>query len=828
MHGDSILSLTVPESTTPQHLSLALRECVDVYLRAAQCGNREVILLWPGAIDCLPLVHAIATIECWANGYKQGLRAVTYPATTATFRRLNHVFVDRDDVLTMNNEVREVAFTGVNPAVRQKCEKKDLMLYALAGIKEAARAAGLQPCLNELLPHFYLETGERGEVARQSYRNGYLSHILTKLSRAAQAKALRETTLPGLADAPVAPDAVFALSHKMTKRQIEQALSTLKDMGKVDVLLLDATRSAFERTEKLSGRLATVVRLADEVYGPTPPGIVIITNDPRQMTQLRAALTKEAQGAGVNFRFGATLGLCHPTNQENDIGLQPTVCAAPSAPGPAAIKVEITDRESAKLVNQAYRYSRDLAGHEVALEALNAASKFLRTMANLPSSASLLHEWLDEAMAEDTQRRSFDWVAQRNCLKATLDELPPDMRANLQAWIAQVTAVLNAQEAGTPLARAMVSRVKARATAGGNVLVVLASGFYARLANAYFLRDPDTEPLRDSVRFTSTKLLRSQITTGWPNRLVVCALSPDLLRWTVTSETLPGTVDFLLTQQTALGARYALEPVLGLKAFQPYFSRVHAIYDPIKSAQGAIGAIMPDYDYQAPTFSPATPSPPGTGGVGERGPTDVVQIQLDDGRPIFAGRRSVVYRYDPAAPESRTMGFRRAFADELVQGDQIFVMSEEMRDQVEETFAEAGVPFAEAIKYESLLRQYHTQVLTRVHERFPGNVAEAARKVREAMRRVHPELEPDLSNVRYWINLKRADGTPANQLLPQAPRHFATFNAFMEALGFESLQITIFWDGAVKRWRGTRISDGLNLSDHYERVLFDPRSRRDV
>lgn len=417
-------------------------------------------------------------------------------------------------------------------------------------------------------------------------------------------------------------------------------------------------------------------------------------------------------------------------------------------------------------------------------------------------------------------------MAYRNRLKESLTELSVEDRGRILDWIGQTDAVLTRQREGTPLARAMLARVKARAENGGKVLVVAASRFYAGLANDFFLRDPDAERFRDCVRFTGIKLLKAQLATDWPNRLVVCALSPDLLRFVVTSNALPGPVDFLLTQQTALGARYALEPVLGFPVFEPYFARVKAIYDPIKAAQMAVSAVMPVGDYQAPAFSPTTSTGGGSGDAGgERGePTDYVEIDIEGGRRMHRGRRASVYVYDPAARESRALGFRPAYAEDLTQGDQIFVMSDDMRDQVEETFARAGVTFTDAKRFESLLRQYHTQVLQRVRERYPGGVADAARAIRETMLNAHPALADDANNVRYWINLKDADRTPFDQLLPQAPRHVETFRAFMEALGFDANQIEVFWIGAVQRVRGTRISDGLNLGEHYDRVLFDPEA----
>ena len=82
------------------------------------------------------LIHAIATLERWANGYKRGFRAAFYPATKASFRELNHLFVDRDEIDTMNMDVQSV---GNPPGALSKehCDGKDLMFYALNSMRRS-------------------------------------------------------------------------------------------------------------------------------------------------------------------------------------------------------------------------------------------------------------------------------------------------------------------------------------------------------------------------------------------------------------------------------------------------------------------------------------------------------------------------------------------------------------------------------------------------------------------------------------------------------------------------------------------------------------------
>jgi hypothetical protein len=816
--GDCILNITAPDCPG-SYLVPALHECVDLYLQVAQCHTREIVLLWPGSLDCLPLIHALATIEYWAQGHKNGLRGALYPATSASFRRLNNVFANRDDIWAINSDIDKLPPYGVPPA-DASANNKSLMLWALNSLKDAAREAGLQPCLNELLPHFFLETGERKELLAQNYGSSYLSHLVRKLSARGHSKDMRERVLPELGRPTLAPDAIFGLSFRMTRSQMEQALRTLKSLGPMDAIIVDATRTAFERVgqeqKRLESRVVTLVRLVTEVFGDTAPGLLVVTDDPRQMTLLRTALAREEKTNQIRLGFGATHAL---RLGQSGRGLQPTRDETMPTIGEAMLQVEIVDRESSRVVLSGYRLTHERGITPPLAEALVRAARHVQTMANLPSSADLLHKWLDESMADEQQRRRFDWVAIRNSLMSAQKEADIEVSRMVRDWVAQATVVLEAQSEGTPLARALVDRVKRYTSAGKRVLVVVRNQLYADLGREYFLRDPVSEQLAGYVNFVALRTLKDRLAVNACDHIITCAISPDFLRWVITSPSLPCPLDFFLTQHTALAAYYALAPVLALPAYAPYVARVRAIHDPIREAQGAIGAVIPTFDYEPPTFTLTTANT-GAGTNSERGPTDYVDIELEDGRHVFRGLNSRVYVYDPAAKESRAMGFRPKYADRLEKGDQLFVMSDSLREEAEAAFARAGVVFDDASRYERNLRDYHAAVRQRVTERFGNNIAEAARCIKEAMQAA--DCGQEAGNIRYWINLRNAEGTPFAELMPQAPRHFETFKVFMNVLGFDATTTQVFWDGAVKRVRGTRITDGLNLGDHYDRVIFSP------
>jgi hypothetical protein len=816
MTGEPILMLTADGGTERQYLVRALQECVDLYLQAAQTGSRHCVLLWPGNLDSLPLIHALATLERWAQGYKRGIRAVLYPATQASFHRLNHIHVNRHDIATMNSMWQEVT-VPFQMQPHERCIDKDMMLFALSSHYKDKH---IHPCLNELLPHFMLE-GEckAKDISKLNYGPTYLSHVITKLARLKHKKLVREGACMTLGPAPTAPDATFALSYKMTKAHITEALKALKASGGIDVVLLDATRVAFDRVEKVQNRIASVLNGLTEVYGESGPGVLIVTNDPRQMTNVRAAIRREETQRQRRFHVQATTGLrlTHHGSGLCGKGGEPAADLAP-----ATISAEITDKETAKLVNQAYKLAQLKHLPKPVVEAITNASHFVRMMGNLPSAGKFLYEALDDSMADDATRRRFDWVNTCNVLKHALNAVGPDVRQPFLNWMRDATRLLDLQQQGTPLARTMATLAKRYAAAGEKVLVVVQSAFYQRLAHAYFFSEvADTEDLGERVQFASLAQREQKCKLYAPNRVIACLMAPKLLNYVVSEPKLPYAIDFLLTQSAAQATYYALAPVLTFPAFERYNARVEAILGRITSAQATPGALLPEFDYQTPAFTFTVAGAAGAPGS-DRGPTDYVEIEIEGGERIQRGLQSRVYVYDPAANDSRALGFRGVPSTEVKPGQSIFLMSEAMREEAEAAFDAAGVILDHAGMFEKLLRKYHEQVREAVAERFPGTTANAARAIREAM--AQRGCAQEAGNVRYWINLQHAERTPFQDLMPQAPRHFGTFRVFMEVLGFDDTQTRVFWDGAVKRVRGSRIADGISVGDHYARVIFDPEA----
>jgi hypothetical protein len=222
----------------------ALARLIDIYLQAATDRSAHVVLLWPTALRVLPLVHMFATAERWSDGDKQGVRGLLYPTKANAFFPLNHLFVGRTELLRFGRDLAEVT-SRTNPLVTRSCRAKDPVLIKAGSIDE------LRPCINEVFPHFERLRPDR---TWKNYADDLLENVLTKLRRRSEKGALR-ASLAVLGDPRTSPDALFALGYQLEKGPILESLESLKALGNLEVVILDATRSARLGLERWSAQI---------------------------------------------------------------------------------------------------------------------------------------------------------------------------------------------------------------------------------------------------------------------------------------------------------------------------------------------------------------------------------------------------------------------------------------------------------------------------------------------------------------------------------------------------------------------------------------------
>lgn len=823
--GKAQIPFFSPEHPEALQVSSALATLVNLYIEAAEQRNAHVALTWPGGLTCLPLVHSLATLERWSQGYKRGVRGLFYPAKQTTFHPLNHIFVGRTRLLEIANDVYE-DLSKPNPKIRESCKGKDLMIFALGSLRKEAQEANLRPCLNELLPYFYMAHGDA--IGWKSYEDDFLEHFLTKLSRRSHKVSLKND-LSTLGNPKTAPDALFALSYRLGKQDLRDALKELKRVGAPEVLLLDGTRPTARLLENWRSRFVNFLGLVEEVFGDQRPGVVVVTDDPRQMVLLKHLLSKHYESLGHAVKHKIYLKPHAVARLSLDRGIQAVPEAALEETEPRQLRVEVTDADAAKTIQGFYGAAERIQAAGGQPKQIRAAANFLQALSSLPSSVNVLYRWLDERAADEHMRKRFDWMHYRSQVTIFIEEgNAADARGDLERLLKTADAIVEAYRRHTPLALKLAQEVNKCVGGDERIGVVIPRPLYETLATR-FLEEYDGyaegvsfSQLGSRVRFVLPVSMDAFLAEGWATRLVFSSLTSDALRHLVSDNRIPPESVLILTRRNALFVKHSLAPLMAMPEFGIFQKRIAEVLQPLESLiQADDKAILSVDDIDTPTFALAVNEPDNEGGFDEK---EAVYITLDTKQVLRRGRGSILYVYEPSGEKVGYTGFHGVHAENLNAGQLVFVMAEELRELVEEFLNRAGIRISSDAKFENFLREYHRQITERLNRYFEGSRTAQVRLLREKMEHRHPELDDSFTNLRHWVDLGESHDTPFDQLTPQAPRSFKHFQALGQALEFSDTEISFFWLTVIQPLRGRRRVDGRRLSDIYTRVLFDQES----
>jgi hypothetical protein len=800
--------------------SPALRSLVDVYLESAATGNVNLVLIWPGIIRSVHLTHVLATLEHWAMGNKRGLRGLLYPAKNNSFFDFNHLFVSREGILRWANELYERPGEN-NPLVKGSLPEKDAVLF------KAGNTSELRPCVNELFPHF---EKLRPDCDWQPYDDELLEHVVAKLRRRLEKGALR-SNLRMLGDPRTAPDALFAVGYRLTKADVREALASLKPLGLPKVALVDATRRVRITIDGWRRRLSTFIEIFGSVFKNDRVGLVIVTDDPGICYQLKELLEKRLQKVQGSKRRPRHQSVnIHPIIcRENGDGLFRQNEPVPLPPESRTFRIESRDSEASRLVQRLYKTAAALNLDAESAKPLRLAAAFIHKLSAFPSSLAALHRWLDERQADIRFREQFIWQSYRANLIQFIDEgYAGSLRVGLEKTLSRADKLARDYQQGTAIALKMASELMVALQRSKNVALVFTKPMLRVLAER-FLTDLEFEggrklsDFQDRVQFLVTSQLKNHLETHPIASYLFVGIDDDLLRLLVTDNHIPSESVILLTHRAAVYMHWTLRHVLGYSEFTELQARAQMLLSQLTEQLGADPKSgMSSDDFLQPSFNFNVSSFVADSDIDQ---ADAWRIELDDGQVLIRGETSAAYIYDPAKEDAIISGFRRVDVRDLSEGTQLFVMSEDLREMVEDYLRQAGVPISRDGLFEGTLRHYHERLWKNLAERFPARtrVAQVA-AIREHIAQHRPEITDLPANIGYWIDLSDSSATPFDELTPQAPRRFAHFQAFGEALGLDPTEITWFWQAAIHPIRINRRIEGRHISDIYSKVLFDPES----
>lgn len=803
-----------------------LKRLINLYLDTAEDKGRRVALLWPGGLTVLPLIHALATRERWEIGDKRGVRGLIYPVKANSFVRLHDISLDRDDLLEWVRERQELRAPLKRTPLRS-CREKDLLLFALQDVQPVDGEA-LNPCMNELIPHFELQDdGTWGD-----YANRYFENLRGRLRRRKH-KGYLKNLGQGLGQPRTSPDALFTLHYTATKTELKRALEALKgfknDEALPEIILIDVTRSMCRALPNWRKALRMFIGLVHEVLGMHRPGILVVTDDPNVSLWVIKELGESSEdGLGVKWQLapvlaaGYTNGLHHKGEMH---GLVET-------PKPLGLNLKLTDERSSRLVESFYRSLQKLNLPLEQARPIHNVMHFLQGLAMFPAGIRHLNAYLNESQAEGRVRDKRSWTtaaAEADAFIKTGKAAP--RRDELERALKQASQLVNDCYEHTPFALQLAEEVGLAVAGGHKTTVILPKGLDGYLGERFLMEYPDYPDKRpytefsDNVRLLRTNQVEVGLSEGSADKIIFARVDENILRLLMTESRIPRNSVVLLSHRSAAYLLPLFRFLLNVQEFSALHTRVSEMLQELEKARTLLGITMLIDDLAPPRLS-FTPPVIGDNidGIAE---SDAWRIRLDNEMTLLRGEGSYLCVYEPA--ESDT-GFRRVKIADIELGSLVVpIFDDHLQSALEESFNKAGKSLSskDAI-YGPLLRDYHANLLESVNRKFPSQQKKGqADQLYAEMRHIDPELKnvtPEL--VKTWINVKPETEKTFDEAKAHAPQKPTHFSAMMRALEFDDPRIWHWWNNVIVPIRGSRRSEGRLTSDVYALVLTNPADAR--
>lgn len=799
------LSRTANETIAPQPWA---KELVNTLLIAADEGGVALCLLWPAKVVTLPLLHALANIERVFAKDLRGVRTLLYPGTHACRAPLHSVLADRSSLsafyralwMQQENGSFEPEFCTSSPAVLA-------VLTALNDLTQHSPEVS-NPSLAELIPTFVFDLTKRSWAATVS---NPLERTLAKVERLSFRRDLREKVSLEWDTPNKAPGALMVVHHTAKKDSWRIALtaSALKEQGRPEILLLDATDAAIRTNYSAVKRIPNFLLFARE-NGFLDTGTVIVTDDPKTFFILRTQL----------HEFKVSFSTKVWAAEDGEVLSAHPVAAdwQPAQRSNSNFSVSIVDRDASQLALKFQRLTLSAGNEESAAhQALLQACMYVLRLSNMPAGYTDLTAASAEAGESDYSSQQNAWSPVKLALVAALASGALNhVHDSVEDAIAQAEKLIDDWNDATPMAARMLAEVQKHAVARRQgISLVLPSKRYMLLAHRFLQRKLGVDwPATDArIEWHTLSSVGKTLTGNQKDKhfAFVC-INPDVLRILVTHPEVPHRTAVLVAYRQAESTLMTLTHMKEVEAFKAYRGRIGLLAQEIEQRLAAVpNPLVIGKLRELPLIFKFDEN----GYNGQGSEQAYYKFDLEgDGRVYASGW---VYRYVP----DEDPPFRRATASAIQPGDFIFNMSDELRAKLESSLQLNGEGVSSVLDpVRMLLKLYHDDVQRRCALMFKSTKRSAlAREIHARM----VELDSKAADCRpgrvyYWLALQAKDDTR-----PHASKDAKYFKIFCKALGISDEAVEQHW-GFVRNARHLNQYLGRELVARYAEILFQPES----
>jgi hypothetical protein len=782
---------------------------VSTLLSAAADGSTTLCLVWPAKMVSLPLLHSLANIERIFARDLRGLRTLLYPATHACRAPLHAVLADKTQ---LSNFYRTLWERQPNGSIAEVTNTSSPALLAALGAINDVRNYHPEvpnPSLAELIPIFVFDPVK--QVWSTTVVNP-LERTLSKVDRLANRQNLRLKINAEWAKPANAPGALMALHHSTKKKlwPVALAAGALKDEGRPEVLLFDATHAAI-RTNHVSVKRIQDLLLAAHENGLSNAGSVIVTDDPRTFFVLRAQL-KSLKLTFSTKEWAAESEDVLLSPQPAAIGWQPVVRSNSN------FSVSIVDRDASQV---ALTFQRVLpsAGNEEsgAHKALLQASMYVLRLSNLPAGYT-------DLTAASTEAGSSDYVSQQNAWtpakQALIEALASGelnaVRTTVLRAIERAEQLIDDWNDATPMAARMLAEVKKIAVSGRRgIALVLPKTRYVLLAHRFLQRrlGSDWAAAEPRVEWHTLSSVAKTLTGDHKGKhFVFVGVNQDVLRFLMTHPDVPHGTAVLVAYRQADSTRTTLNSMKQLEAFKPYRGRIGLL---AQELDRRLAEVPNPVAIDRLREMPMTFKFDDRDHAAQGGDQSYYRFELEGGGIAYAS--GWIYRHVP----DEDPPFRRTPASTVQSGDFIFRMSDELTANLESSLqlnSEGTSSIVDPVRM--LLKLYHDDVQTRCELMFGSTKRSTlAREIHAKM----IEVDADAMNCRqgrvyYWLALGRHGDTR-----PHAAKDAKYFRTFCKSLGITDEAAEQHW-AFIRNARRLNQYLGRELAARYAEILLRPES----
>jgi hypothetical protein len=779
-----------------QKLAIKLLEC-------ARDRRISLCLVWPAEIDTVAPLHAITSLGAVLDSSLKGLRTLFYPGTDTTWATLDRITTDRSQY----DELCKGFYNDVVPKT-----DADSVRAVLTACHEANYARNI-PLLRirQLIPAFrYDRTTENWVGVRQLP----IDALIKRLPKAAMKEQLRARIDPVWTDATEAPGALLVLHREITKKGIKSALAGGR-AGKripIDVVLMDASTRAIladpQSVKAIPKHIATIQEAAGH-----KTGVLLVTNDPAEY----ASLAKNLEKAG--FKIETEILAAEATGTDwLAAGRELDSTWVPTTRDMVNFKVRATDEQAARLARQIRRIA-----DTVRPEGPEVEEPFIRAQ-HLVQRASLLPGGIRDALADGADTGWSPLTAQLDLIRIAQDIQivlsrggATSQRKQIGEMIDKIRGHLEACNEATPLAEQLKDQIERHIILDrkAEMAIVIFSKRDIAIAQQYLARVLVDKWIaaKDRVQWlTLTEALTELTARASGKRLLIVGLNPRILRFLASQKEVPLHNSLLIPIYQAARMLPQLRFLSTVDALKAYRGRIVELKSRLEASLGDV----PDIDALVRIYDTRLPAASRQSASGSPSDFSAYRLYLDDGRCVSVSGN--IFRYEGLDDTK----FHRVAVKEIREGDSVFEMSDELRDDVETVLATqfSGFQFSQ---FRTPLDGYRAMLNQAIESKFPGmDKADRIPALQMAMAALDKDgEEPPDYKLRYWLSAKTDPGDTA----PRFPREKQEYLTFCKILFIPEALAEQFWL-IIKKVRSDNQDVGRQMASLYTEVLLAPESSK--